>query len=549
MLKPENLYNRANHGNTRKEGNTYAHTVHEPSADTYNRANHSGDIGSMLYQGRASLADAASANGQVENVYSVAQHNMPRSAESASQAEDGAVLKVGAYDYVKVNTAAATAGAGTGSSGAYEPVQANTTAAADVAEAAYLQPPARALADLDQPGAMLYSLMQAGTGNISGSGNIADAGSANAEPGPRPHALANGANDANDGPPTAPASVSYADGGMGADYARAAIMPTTAGSANMSDCNAPSPGGALPPPVQAEEMRVAASLNESASVEATSPAPASAPSGYPEQYEDALLSPQELELGQANSSQAPAPARGAYQNVQTHSRQQQQQQQQRESYQNVGDAGFASLPNTPGTATVQRMAMLAAVEFQNFESGDDGDATQGPARVAGSEGSNDGGGGGGGRVDRLAAVQGGRTASTAASTRRHKSRAVTLGTKTLLESTFTVILAGKKSGGKMWVVVSASMDGANGKLEIYESKGAVAKGMPKATIRRKNIITAERKKIKAKDAVVIADAQSRDAPTQAARTTTFLSDDGHLLADLQAFACSAAPSSSAESIL
>lgn len=61
--------------------------------------------------------------------------------------------------------------------------------------------------------------------------------------------------------------------------------------------------------------------------------------------------------------------------------------------------------------------------------------------------------------------------------------------------------------------------------------------MPKLTIRGKNIISATMSKVKGNDAVVVADAQNRDTSQQAPRETTFLSDNGGMLADLLAFAC------------
>ena len=89
----------------------------------------------------------------------------------------------------------------------------------------------------------------------------------------------------------------------------------------------------------------------------------------------------------------------------------------------------------------------------------------------------------------------------------------------------------------MWLIGSASTDGASGKLEIYERKGAGTKGMPKVTIRGKNIISATMTAFKGKDAVLITDGQNQD-PAKA-KETTFLASDadgGQLLADLLAFA-------------
>lgn len=381
--------------------------------------------------------------------------------------QGGPLLKVGDYEYVQTNIVA-TVGAGTDSSGAYEYVQANTaataTATANVAEAAYLQP--TPIADPDQSGTVLYSLMQADTVQQASGGNIAAVDSTAADAESSPYTMFNDANTGNSGPVTSTAIVSPGGGGIGAeDYARTVNVPKTGASnaqtAETADYHAASPGEPLALPVQADAT--------------------------------------------GNPNRAPT----------------------------VGDAATAHDVVSP--RTTPPLPVHVEVTMQGLTS------------LGGSErGDNGGNAGGSGVVVSPAAVRGSRTAASA---RRVQSRAITLGTKRLLESTFTVILAGKKSGSKMWVVVSASSDAASGKLEIYESKSAVTKGMPKVTIRRKNIVTAERTPIKAKNAVVIADAQSRDASNQAARTTTFVSDDGQLLADLLAFASSEAPVISAESIL
>ena len=168
-------------------------------------------------------------------------------------------------------------------------------------------------------------------------------------------------------------------------------------------------------------------------------------------------------------------------------------------------------------------------------------AQQRPTLLASANRGGGGRGGGGGGASRplssssLSAAAGGRR--SAASVKRVKSRAATLSRTNAVEGSFTVIFAGKKAGAKMSVIGSASTDAASGKLEIYEKKGAGTKGMPKLTIRGKNIISATMSKVKGNDAVVVADAQNRDTSQQAPRETTFLSDNGGMLADLLAFAC------------
>ena len=125
-----------------------------------------------------------------------------------------------------------------------------------------------------------------------------------------------------------------------------------------------------------------------------------------------------------------------------------------------------------------------------------------------------------------AALTAGRSA---ASVKRVRSRAATLSRATTVEGVCTVIFPGKKAGAKAWLVGSASTDGASSKLEIYDSKAAGVKGMPKLTIRGKNILSAKKAVLKGKDAVVI---------TEKGKETTLLAsgpDGARLLAGLLAF--------------
>ena len=124
---------------------------------------------------------------------------------------------------------------------------------------------------------------------------------------------------------------------------------------------------------------------------------------------------------------------------------------------------------------------------------------------------------------------------SAASVKRVRSRANTLSTMTVLEGSFTVIFAGgKKGGNKMFVLGTSSDDAQSNKLEVYDKTSTGTKGMPKLTIRGKNIIAAVMSTVKKKDCVVVTDAQNRNQA--AARTTTFLAADSNLLAELLIFA-------------
>lgn len=106
---------------------------------------------------------------------------------------------------------------------------------------------------------------------------------------------------------------------------------------------------------------------------------------------------------------------------------------------------------------------------------------------------------------------------------------------TVLEGSFTVIFAGgKKGGNKMFVLGTSSDDAQSNKLEVYDKTSTGTKGMPKLTIRGKNIIAAVMSTVKKKDCVVVTDAQNRNQA--AARTTTFLAADSNLLAELLIFA-------------
>ena len=144
------------------------------------------------------------------------------------------------------------------------------------------------------------------------------------------------------------------------------------------------------------------------------------------------------------------------------------------------------------------------------------------------------GAGGSGAGGLSAAVRSGRSAG---SIKRVQSRAAALSRTTFVEGACTVILPGKKAGAKMWLIGSTSTDAASGKLEIYEKKAAGAKGMPKMTIRGKNIISATMATVKGKEAVVMIDGRNQD-PEKAKKSAYFAADadGGQLLADLLAFA-------------
>jgi hypothetical protein len=95
---------------------------------------------------------------------------------------------------------------------------------------------------------------------------------------------------------------------------------------------------------------------------------------------------------------------------------------------------------------------------------------------------------------------------------------------------FGVVLPGKKAsdGKNMYVVCSTTADPGTGLVEIYDTKAAVAKTMPRLTVRLKNVVSVENTVIRKKPHVVVEDSTRVGKPlmmttTNAARLDALLS--------------------------
>jgi len=113
---------------------------------------------------------------------------------------------------------------------------------------------------------------------------------------------------------------------------------------------------------------------------------------------------------------------------------------------------------------------------------------------------------------------------------RRQSRTATHSRTTVVEGMFGVVLPGKKAsdGKNMYVVCSTTADPGTGLVEIYDTKAAVAKTMPRLTVRLKNVVSVENAVIRQKPHVVVEDSTRVGKPlmittTNAARLDAVLS--------------------------
>jgi hypothetical protein len=103
---------------------------------------------------------------------------------------------------------------------------------------------------------------------------------------------------------------------------------------------------------------------------------------------------------------------------------------------------------------------------------------------------------------------------SAASKNRDVQRRQTKSRTTIVEGVFGVVLPNKtpSDGKNMHVVCSTTDDPGTGLIEIYDSKTAVTKTMPRLTVRLKNIVGVKNSVIRQKLHVVVEDATRMGKP-------------------------------------
>jgi hypothetical protein len=105
---------------------------------------------------------------------------------------------------------------------------------------------------------------------------------------------------------------------------------------------------------------------------------------------------------------------------------------------------------------------------------------------------------------------------------RRQIRTATHSRTTVVEGMFGVVLPGKKAsdGKNMYVVCSTTADPGTGLVEIYDTKAAVAKTMPRLTVRLKNVVSVENAVIRQKPHVVVKDSTRVGKPLMITTTNT-----------------------------
>jgi hypothetical protein len=95
---------------------------------------------------------------------------------------------------------------------------------------------------------------------------------------------------------------------------------------------------------------------------------------------------------------------------------------------------------------------------------------------------------------------------------RRQTRVATLETVKSIEAAFIVRLSENAGETKGWIVCTSNGDVSRDKVELYDSKAASDKTLAKLTIRSKNVLNVEMKKVRTRKYVAVHDTAHRSVP-------------------------------------